>query len=45
MYVLIGMGEEPQNIEIPCMFFDTREDAESHLSQIPYNIHGILDHS
>jgi hypothetical protein len=23
MYVLIGMGEESQNIEIPCMFFDT----------------------
>ena len=36
MYVLIGMGEEPQNIEIPCMFFETREDAEIHLSQIPW---------
>jgi hypothetical protein len=36
MYVLIGMGEESQNIEIPCMFFDTREDAEIHLSGIPW---------
>jgi hypothetical protein len=36
MYVLIGMGEESQNIEIPCMFFETREDAEIHLSGIPW---------
>jgi hypothetical protein len=31
MFVLIAMGEEPQNIEIPCMFFETRQDAEEHL--------------
>jgi hypothetical protein len=36
MYVLIAMGEESQDIEIPCMFFETREDAEIHLSQIPW---------
>jgi hypothetical protein len=30
------MGEETQNIEIPCMFFETRRAAETHLSQIPW---------
>jgi hypothetical protein len=36
MYAIIAMGEETQNIEIPCMFFKTRQDAEEHLSQIPW---------
>jgi hypothetical protein len=36
MYAIIAMGEEPQNIEIPCMLFETKEDAEDYLSQIPW---------
>jgi hypothetical protein len=36
MYAIIAMGEEPQNIETPCMLFETRKDAEDQLSQIPY---------
>jgi hypothetical protein len=36
MYVLIAMGKESQSIEIPCMFFETRQDAEIHLSGIPW---------
>jgi hypothetical protein len=36
MYALIGMGEESQNIETPCMVFATRQDAEEYLSQIPW---------
>jgi hypothetical protein len=36
MYVLIGMGDESQNIEIPCMLFETKQDAEDYLSRIPW---------
>jgi hypothetical protein len=36
MYAIIGMGEESQNIETPCMLFETRQDAERHLAQIPW---------
>jgi hypothetical protein len=36
MYAIIGMGEESQNIEIPCMFFESKQDAEGYLSQIPW---------
>jgi hypothetical protein len=46
MYVLIGMGEESQNIETPCMVFETRQAAEGYLSQIPwlhrYNTSGFI---
>jgi hypothetical protein len=36
MYAIIGMGEESQNIEIPCMFFETQQAAEGYFSQIPW---------
>jgi hypothetical protein len=36
MYALIGLGEEPQNLEITCMFFKTKPDAEAYISQIPW---------
>jgi hypothetical protein len=36
MYALIGLGEEPQNLEITCMFFKTKSDAEAYISQIPW---------
>jgi hypothetical protein len=36
MYAIIAMGEEPQTIETPCMLFETKEEAEDHLSQIPW---------
>jgi hypothetical protein len=36
MYAIIAMGEEPQTLETPCMLFETRQDAEDHLSQIPW---------
>jgi hypothetical protein len=36
MYAIVGMGEETQNIETPCMLFETRQDAEGYLSQIPW---------
>ncbi|MGD8400772.1 MAG: hypothetical protein PVH64_07550 [Bacillota bacterium] len=36
MYAIIGMGEESQNIEAPCMLFETKQDAEGHLSKIPW---------
>jgi hypothetical protein len=36
MYAIITMGEESQNLEIPCMLFETKQDAEDHLSNIPY---------
>jgi hypothetical protein len=36
MYALIGMGVESQNIEIPCLIFETKQDAKGYLSQIPW---------
>jgi hypothetical protein len=36
MYAIIAMGEEPQTLETPCMLFETRQDAEDHLSRIPW---------
>jgi hypothetical protein len=34
--MIVGMGEEPRNVEIPCMFFDTKQDAEDYISKIPW---------
>jgi hypothetical protein len=36
MYAIVGMGDESQNVETPCMLFETRHDAERHLEQIPW---------
>jgi hypothetical protein len=36
MYVIIGMGEEPYNVEIPCMFFETEQAAEAYIAKIPW---------
>ena len=36
MYAIIAMGEEPHCIETPCMFFATKQDAEDHISKIPW---------
>jgi hypothetical protein len=36
MYAIIGVGKDPDNIEIPCMLFETKQAAEAHLSQIPW---------
>jgi hypothetical protein len=36
MFMIVGMGEEPRNVEIPCMFFDTKQAAEDYISQVPW---------
>jgi hypothetical protein len=36
MYAIIGMGEEPQNLEITCMFFETKQAAEAYIAKIPW---------
>jgi hypothetical protein len=36
MYAIIGVGKDPDNIEIPCMLFETKQAAEAHLSQMPW---------
>jgi hypothetical protein len=36
MYAIIGMGEKPYNAEIPCMFFETRQDAEAYIAKISW---------
>jgi hypothetical protein len=36
MFMIIGTGEGPRNIEIPCVLFETKQDAEDYISKIPW---------
>ncbi|MGD8448998.1 MAG: hypothetical protein PVF36_07165 [Desulfobacterales bacterium] len=36
MYAIIGMGEKPYDVEIPCMFFETKQAAEAYIAKIPW---------
>jgi hypothetical protein len=47
MYAIIGMGEKPYDVEIPCMFFETklffaRENSPLLQSFFPRHQWGIL---
>jgi hypothetical protein len=36
MYIIIAMGEEPRNVEIPCMLFKEKQDAKDYIHEIPW---------
>jgi hypothetical protein len=36
MYIIIAMGEEPRNVEIPCMLFKEKQDAKDYIHKIPW---------
>jgi hypothetical protein len=36
MHIIIAMGEEPRNVEIPCMLFEDKQNAENYISKIPW---------
>jgi hypothetical protein len=36
MYIIIAMGEQPRNAEIPCMLFKEKRDAREYILQIPW---------
>jgi hypothetical protein len=36
MHIIIAMGEEPRNAEIPCMLFKEKQDAKDYIHKIPW---------
>jgi hypothetical protein len=36
MHIIIAMGEEPRNAEIPCMLFKEKQDAKDYIHRIPW---------
>jgi hypothetical protein len=36
LYMIMAKGEEPRNVEIPCMLFKEEQDAKDYISKIPW---------